>query len=68
MRRRWRPGEYERGGNTKSHGLVRGEVTIRRDVPPGLRQGIRPNVPGRAFSYALEQSGRNGDVFEAGRS
>jgi hypothetical protein len=40
MRRRWRPGEYERGGNTKTHGLVKAEVTIRSDIPPGLRQGI----------------------------
>jgi hypothetical protein len=40
MRRRWRPGEYERGGNTKTHGLVRAEVSIRDDIPAGLRQGI----------------------------
>jgi hypothetical protein len=40
MRRRWRPGEYERGGNTKTHGLVKAEVTIRADIPADLRQGI----------------------------
>lgn len=40
MRRRWRPGEYERGGNTKTHGLVRAEVTIHQHIPPELRQGI----------------------------
>jgi hypothetical protein len=40
MKRKYRPGEYERVGNTKTHGLVRGEVTIRNDLPTDLRQGI----------------------------
>ena len=40
MRRKYRPGEFERVGNTKTHGLVRAEVTIRDDLPPELRQGI----------------------------
>jgi hypothetical protein len=40
MRRKYRPGEYERAGNTKTHGLVRAEVTIRDDLPLELRQGI----------------------------
>jgi hypothetical protein len=40
MCRRWRPGEYERGGNTKTHGLVRAELTIRDDIPAELRHGI----------------------------
>jgi hypothetical protein len=40
MLRKYRNGEYERGGNTKTHGLVRGEVTIRDDLPSGLRHGI----------------------------
>jgi len=40
MRRKYRPGEYERVGNTKTHGLVRGEVTVRNDLPDELRQGI----------------------------
>jgi hypothetical protein len=40
MLRKYRNGDYERGGNTKTHGLVRGEVTIRSDIPSGLRQGI----------------------------
>ena len=33
MRRLWNPGYFERGGNTKTHGVVRAEVTIRNDVP-----------------------------------
>jgi hypothetical protein len=40
MRRKYRPGEFERVGNTKTHGLVRGHVTVRDDLPQELRQGI----------------------------
>jgi hypothetical protein len=40
MKQIYRPGEYERGGNTKTHGLVRAEVTIRDDLPKELRQGV----------------------------
>lgn len=38
--RKYRPGEFERFGNTKTHGLVRAEVTIRDELPAELRQGI----------------------------
>src|SRR5215467_7194438 len=50
MTQHWPPGNYQRGGNTKTHGVVRwkvlpdrdfpthhavrGEVTIREDLPP----------------------------------
>jgi len=40
MRRLWKPGDYQRGGNTKTHGIVRGEFIIREDLPQNLRQGI----------------------------
>ena len=40
MRRLWNPGYYERGGNTKTHGLVRAEFTVRDDVPDRMRRGI----------------------------
>jgi hypothetical protein len=40
MRRTYLPGGYERGGNTKTHGIVRAEVTIRDDLPAHLRHGI----------------------------
>jgi hypothetical protein len=40
MRRHWKPGNYQRAGNTKTHGLVRGEVTIRGDLPPQFRRGV----------------------------
>lgn len=40
MRRNYLPGRYERGGNTKTHGILRAEVTIRDDLPAHLRHGI----------------------------
>jgi hypothetical protein len=40
MRRLWRPGDFQRGGNTKTHGLVRGDVIIREDLPAHMRRGI----------------------------
>jgi hypothetical protein len=40
MRNHFKPGGYLRGGNSKTHGIVRGTVTIRDDIPEALRQGI----------------------------
>jgi hypothetical protein len=40
MRTHWLPGSYQRAGNTKTHGVVRGEVTIRGDVPANFRRGV----------------------------
>jgi hypothetical protein len=40
MRKLWQPGNFQRAGNTKTHGLVRGEVTIRDDLPPQFRRGV----------------------------
>jgi deferrochelatase/peroxidase EfeB len=40
MRRTYRPGTFERGGNTKTHGIVRAEVIIRDDLPDHMRHGI----------------------------
>lgn len=40
MRRTYRPGSFERGGNTKTHGIVRAEVTVRDDLPARLRHGV----------------------------
>lgn len=34
------PGTYERAGNTKTHGLVRGTLTVLPDLPQRLRHGI----------------------------
>jgi len=36
----WKRGDFQRGGNTKTHGIVRAEVTIRDDLPQHLRRGI----------------------------
>ena len=40
MRKLWRPGDFQRGGNTKTHGIVRGEFIVRGDVPEHMRRGI----------------------------
>lgn len=40
MRKKYKPGEFERAGNTKTHGIVRGEVTIRPDIPDHMRRGV----------------------------
>jgi len=36
----WKPGAFERGGNTKTHGIVRGEFIVHDNLPPQLRHGI----------------------------
>jgi hypothetical protein len=36
----WKPGGYERGGNTKTHGIVRGEFIVHQNLPQHLRHGI----------------------------
>jgi hypothetical protein len=40
MRGLWKPGYFERGGNTKTHGIVRAEVSVRDDLPENMRHGI----------------------------
>jgi hypothetical protein len=40
MRKLWNPGYFERGGNSKTHGIVRAEFTVRDDIPERLRHGI----------------------------
>lgn len=40
MRTLWKPGGFERGGNTKTHGIVRGEFIVNDGLPANLRQGI----------------------------
>jgi hypothetical protein len=40
MRGLWKPGQFERGGNTKTHGIVRGEFRVHDNLPPELRRGI----------------------------
>ncbi len=40
MRLLWKPGGFERGGNTKTQGIVRGEFIVHDDLPPQFRHGI----------------------------
>jgi hypothetical protein len=40
MRLLWKPGAFERGGNSKTHGIVRGEFIVHNNLPPELRHGI----------------------------
>lgn len=43
MRLLWKPGGFERGGNTKTHGIVRAEFTVHENLPAELRRGIYAN-------------------------
>jgi len=36
----WKPGGFERGGNTKTHSIVRAEFIIHDSLPPQFRHGI----------------------------
>lgn len=40
MRNHFPPGAYLRGGNTKTHGLLRGTVTVFDGLPAHLRHGV----------------------------
>jgi hypothetical protein len=40
MRAHYKPGEFQRAGNTKTHGVVRGEFTVRDDVHAEWRRGV----------------------------
>lgn len=36
----WKPGGFERGGNTKTQGIVRGEFIVHDDIPAQMKRGI----------------------------
>jgi hypothetical protein len=40
MEETYLPGQYQRAGNTKTHGVVRGEFEVLADLPAALRHGI----------------------------
>jgi hypothetical protein len=40
MRGLWKPGGFERGGNTKTHGIVRAEFTVHENLPDRFRHGV----------------------------
>lgn len=60
MRGNFAPGKYERGGNTKTHGIVKATVTILDDIPAGFRHGVfaRPQT----FCAWVRFSGPGPDV------
>src|SRR6266702_6086984 len=39
MRGLWKPGGFERGGNTKTHGIMRAEFTVHENLPERFRHG-----------------------------
>lgn len=40
MRLLWKPGQFERGGNTKTQGIVRADFIVHDNLPPNFRRGI----------------------------
>lgn len=40
MRMHWQPGNYQRAGNTKTHGIVRAEFIVHDGLPEHLRYGV----------------------------
>ena len=40
MKLLWKPGGFERGGNTKTHGIVRAEFVVHDGLPAQFRHGI----------------------------
>jgi len=36
----WKPGRFERGGNTKTHGIVRAEFIVHEGLPEQVRRGV----------------------------
>jgi len=60
MRGHFKPGNYERGGNTKTHGLVRATVTVREDLPEHLRHGVFATQ--RSYPAYVRYSGPGPDV------
>lgn len=56
MKGLWKPGGFERGGNTKTHGMVRGEFVVRDDLPAHLRHGVFAE-PGRRYKAWVRFSG-----------
>ncbi len=60
LERTYQPGNFERGGNTKTHGIVRAEVAIRDGLPLHLRRGILATP--RTFPAYVRFSGPGPDL------
>ncbi|MBV8142463.1 MAG: hypothetical protein JOZ60_10505, partial [Verrucomicrobia bacterium] len=55
MRDLWKPGGFERGGNTKTQGIVRGEFIVHDNLPAEFRHGIY--AKGQTFPAWVRFSG-----------
>jgi hypothetical protein len=62
MNQHFQPGAYERGGNTKTHGLVRATFTVRDDLPDHLRHGVFASP--RSYPAYIRFAGPGPDVPE----
>ncbi|MGZ3365542.1 MAG: catalase family protein [Caulobacteraceae bacterium] len=60
MAGRFKPGGFERGGNTKTHGIVRAEVQVLDGLPDNLRKGVFKEP--RTFKAWVRYSGPGPDV------
>ncbi|MBX2883226.1 MAG: catalase family protein [Granulosicoccus sp.] len=60
MRGNFTPGKYERGGNTKTHGIVRASVTVLDSIPEHFRRGVFAEP--RRFDAWVRYSGPGPDV------
>ncbi len=60
MRGHFKPGQYERGGNTKTHGIVKASIHVRDDLPEHMRKGIFSSV--RSYPAYIRFSGPGPDV------
>ena len=58
----FQPGAYERGGNTKTHGLVQATVTVRGDLPRHMRKGVFATE--RSYPAYIRFAGPGPDVPE----
>jgi len=60
MAGRFKPGGFERGGNTKTHGIVRATVEVLDGLPGHLRKGVFKEP--RTFKAWVRYSGPGPDV------
>lgn len=60
MRGRFKPGGYERGGNTKTHGVLKATFTVSDDLPEHCRRGIFATP--RSYPAYVRYSGPGPDV------
>jgi hypothetical protein len=56
MKGLWKPGGFERGGNTKTHGVLRGEFVVHDTLPEPFRRGVFAE-PGRRYQAWVRFAG-----------